>query len=93
MADVGDTITIVLSFFDAAGEPANPTTVGCWVKKPDNTVTANLDPVNSGAVGIYQVDYAITESGDHWIRTEATGLVKAASEKRLRVEEKRVNHA
>lgn len=88
--DIGDSPIFQFVFRNRVGNPANPTLVKAWVREPDGNIV-NLVP-NNTAVGVYEIAYDVTKEGEHFIRVEGTGAVKAAKEKRFTVTEKKVDH-
>lgn len=70
-----------MTFTNADGAPANPTTVTIKVKDPTGARTSiTLGIVNDG-VGKYHYDLPLTKAGQWFYRFEGTGAVTAADEK------------
>lgn len=74
--DLGDIVALGVTVKDAAGTPANATTVTCTVYLPDGT-TATPTVTNSGT-GLYDINYAPTQFGRHQVKWIATGTNASA---------------
>lgn len=73
MHDLGDTVKLTAKSVDAAGNPANATTVATTVTLPDGTTAS---PSGSyGATGTYTASYVPTQAGRHSWRMTFTGVV------------------
>jgi hypothetical protein len=63
----GQSVALSVAFTDAAGAPANPTTVRCKVEKPDGTETtytsASTPAVTNPSTGTFQVIIPADQSG------------------------------
>lgn len=75
MHDLGDTVTIAATSRDAAGVPANATTVALTVTKPDGTTDAPVVANPPAQTGQYTHAYVPTQVGRHAWRMTFTGAV------------------
>ncbi len=79
-----DSLVRVSSEFTVSGTDTDPTTVKCFYKDPNNTVTTLTYGIDQALVkdgtGKYHVDISTTLVGNWWYRFEATGVVVAANE-------------
>lgn len=69
--DIGDIALLGITVKDAAGAPANATTVVCTVTLPDGS-TATPTVTNSGT-GLYDASFTTTTAGRHLVRWVASG--------------------
>lgn len=88
--DRGQTVKLTTAFTDAAGVPANPTTVICKVEKPDGTETtytaASSPAIANPSTGTYTLIINVDQSGMWTYRWEGTtGSTVAADEQQLHV--------
>ena len=74
--DLGDVAALGVTITDAAGAPANATTVVATITLPDGS-TSTPSVTNSGT-GLYDVSYTPSTSGRHLIRWVATGTNASA---------------
>lgn len=74
--DLGDVAALGVTILDAAGNPANATTVVATVAAPDGT-TSTPSVTNSGT-GLYDIAYTPTQYGRYTIRWVATGTNASA---------------
>lgn len=65
--DLGQSVKLSVSFTDAAGSAANPTTVTCTVREPDGTETeytsATTPAVSNPSTGTYELVLSPDQSG------------------------------
>lgn len=69
--DLGDVVPLGVTVLNAAGNPANATTVTCTIYLPDGTTTQG-SVANTGT-GLYNVDYTPTQVGRYQVKWTATG--------------------
>lgn len=86
----------ILSLHDPAGTSAtltrvgklqSPTTVECLVREPNGNIGT---VVNSGSQGKFTANFAVTQSGDHFVRWIGAGAAVGAQERQFFVQEERV---
>lgn len=75
MHDLGDTVTIARTCRDAAGTPANATTVVLTVTKPDGTTDTPAVTNPPAVTGEYTHAYVPAQGGRHTWRLTFTGVV------------------
>lgn len=75
MYDLGDTVTIARTCLNAAGVPANATTVTLAIIKPDGTVDTPTVTNPPAQTGLYTVGYVPVQAGRHTYRITFTGVV------------------
>lgn len=76
--EVGDIAVITVSFTDANGAPADPTTVILTIRNPDNTISTPA--VGHAATGLYTYSLTITQSGVYLYQWAGTGAIVAVVE-------------
>ena len=78
----GQTIKLTFSFTNAAGAPANPTTVTAKVEKPDGTETSYATPtITNPSTGTYELIVTGDQSGQWTYRgLGVTGTTSAVCE-------------
>lgn len=91
----GDVVRVTTDpgFTNAAGAPADPTTVNLlWKVGSGGAVTTWTRPaagpdtqIVKDATGVYHADIPVVEAGVHYFRWEGTGAVVAAEEGRFSV--------
>ena len=74
--DLGDVVALGVTITDAAGSPADATTVVATIVAPDGT-SSTPSVVHSGT-GLYDLNYTPTQYGRHTIRWVATGTNASA---------------
>ncbi|MFO0293782.1 MAG: hypothetical protein ACK51F_10620 [Rhodospirillales bacterium] len=79
--DIGDLVELRATFTDAAGVPANPTTVTVRVQKPDGTITT--PSAASGVTGTWTATISLDQSGWWGYVFIGAGANAAAEESRL----------
>lgn len=87
--DVKDLVGLEMTFRNAAGNAADPTTITFKLEKPDGTnITyvygTNVELVKIGT-GHYSVDFPITQWGTHKYKYIGTGTIQQAEEDRFYV--------
>lgn len=74
----GQSVKLSVSFTDAAGAAANPTTVTCKVEEPDGTETTYTTPaITNPSTGTFQLIVVPDQSGMHtyrWAGTTGTSV-------------------
>lgn len=70
--DLGELVPLSVTIRDAAGTPANATSVTATITLPDGT-TASSGAVAPTTQGVYDYDYATVQAGRHAVRWVATG--------------------
>lgn len=79
-----DSLVRVSSEFTVSGTDSDPTTVKCFYKDPNNTITTLTYGTDAAlikdATGKYHADIGASIAGNWWYRFEATGVVVAANE-------------
>ena len=87
--DIGDRPTIKCEFVDDAGDPADPSTIVFSLKDPsDNESTPEGESdASNPAVGEWRwpLPQVFDESGNWYVRVEATAGIQTAEELTLRV--------
>jgi hypothetical protein len=85
--DIGDLRALGVTFQNAAGSDADPTTITFRLLEPDGTVTVFVYGTDAevvrDALGQYHVDWTLAQSGRHVARWEGTGAVHASVEDEL----------
>lgn len=86
----GQSVKLSVSFTDANGSAANPTTVTCKVEEPDGTETtytsASTPAITNPSTGTFQLIVVPDQSGMHTYRwTGTTGASVAVDEDRFHV--------
>jgi len=76
--DIGDLVTLTITFIDDAGDPRDPTTVVCTVQAPDGTLTT--PSVANPSVGTYVAETEPAASGVWRYKFTGTGAWVAAEE-------------
>ena len=80
--DIGDQRRLTVTFTDINDTAADPTGVTFVMVAPDGTQTSYIYLTDSElvkeGVGVYYVDFAITQRGRHAYRFAGTGAVVAA---------------
>lgn len=76
--DIGDSLTLTVSFTNASSVLTSPTTVVLTVKAPNGTTTTPV--VTNDSTGVYHATYAPTMDGNHWYRWDGTGALTVAEE-------------
>jgi len=74
--DLGDVVALGVTITDAAGSPANATTVVATVVAPDGSSTT--PSVTNSGTGLYDISYTPTTYGRYTIRWVATGTNASA---------------
>ena len=69
--DLGDVVPLGVTVLNAAGQPANATSVTCTIYLPDGTTTQGV--VANTGTGLYGVDYTPTQVGRYQVKWQATG--------------------
>lgn len=82
---INDVVPVTATFTNAAGAPANPTTVTLTIRKPDGTVLTPA-PTNS-STGVYTYNLAVDQPGLWWYTFVGTGAVAAADRNSFLVEQ------
>ena len=82
--DIGDKVTLQVTFTDSAGDPVDPTTVSCTVRSPNGTLTA---PSTQGTAGVYTATVEPTTPGTWYYRFAGTGSYVAAEEDSFKIRE------
>ena len=74
----GNLVVLKASFTDQTGDPADPDTVVCKVKRPSGVI--DLPAVIKDSVGNYQAQYSLTglAAGSYAYRWDGTGAVQAS---------------
>lgn len=79
-----DSTVRVSSEFTVSGTDTDPTTVTCYVKDPNNSLTTLVYGTDAAlikdATGKYHTDIMANIAGNWWYRFEAAGTVAAANE-------------
>lgn len=88
--NVGQSVKLYVDFKDAAGDPSNPTTVACKVRKPDGTeatyTSLTTPAVTNPNTGTFQLIIAADQSGMWTYRWEgATGTTTPTDEEQFHV--------
>lgn len=86
--DIGDQIRLSVAFTDLAGTAADPTTVVCTVRKPDNTTST--PSVTNDSTGAYHSDLTLDLDGSWYFRFAGTGALVVAEEGTFVVSRQRV---
>jgi len=78
---VGETETLVFTFYDENDALADPTDIKLEIQKPDGTSTTyNLSdtgtPISNESTGVYTYDLAYDASGRWLWEVETTGVIK-----------------
>ena len=76
---IGQRPTLEAAFTDEDGNPADPTTVECWVKEDEDGAPQSVTVANP-AVGTYRAQYTIVNEVRHYYRFAGTGTIVAADE-------------
>ena len=88
--DLGDVAMVAVTFYDANGVPADPTTVELRVLRPDGTWVVYVYLVDllliRDAAGEYHRDLDMNVAGLWCCRWVATGVVQAAVQIKLWVD-------
>ena len=93
--DIGDLVTLTGTFTDAPtnGTVHDPTTVSVTIREPDGTATTYVygtdAEVTKASTGVYNCDWSIDQSGQHFYRWFATGTGQASEESSFLVKELR----
>lgn len=74
--DLGDVVALGITISDAAGTPADATTVVCTITAPDGT--SSTPTVNHSGAGLYDVAYTPSQVGRHRVNWLATGTNASA---------------
>lgn len=78
----GQTVKLSVAFTDAAGAPANPTTVTCKVEEPDGTETiytaASSPAIANPTTGTFTLTLTPDQSGMHTYRWTGTTVSAVA---------------
>jgi uncharacterized protein YfaS (alpha-2-macroglobulin family) len=87
---VGNVARATVEFRDLAGALTDPTTVTARTLEPDGTVvttyTFGVDAaLTNPSVGVYVLEWALTETGQWAVRFEGTGALQAAVEGHVEV--------
>lgn len=88
--DIGENARLAAIFQNDSATNADPTGVTCTVFRsplgPTVTYVYGIDTalVKDG-VGVYHVDFPITDAGAYWYRFEGTGMVVAQEEECFKV--------
>jgi hypothetical protein len=73
---LGQSVKLSVTFTDAAGAPANPTTVTCKVEEPDGTETtytvSSTPAITNPVTGTFQLVIVPDQSGMHTYRWQGT---------------------
>jgi hypothetical protein len=93
--EIGQVAHLKATFKDGLTKAlADPTTVTCKVKEPDDTVTTLVYGTDAALIkestGVYYVDVSVDQEGMHWYAFEGDGVVESRSEKRFMVKESHV---
>ena len=86
--DIGDKVRLTCALTDITGAAADPTTVVCTVRAPDNT-TSTPSVMHPG-LGSYYSEVTTTQSGTYFYRFEGTGALVVAEEGQFYVRERNV---
>ena len=82
--DIGDITRLTVTFKNLAGTVVDPTTVKIQIKLPESTVVEYIYLIDAeiikDSVGIYHIDFLITQGGIHYYKWSGTGSVYAAEE-------------
>lgn len=81
--DIGDLVALAAAFVNAAGSPADPTTVTLAIRDPTGALVDPAPTPTHGATGAYTYDLAITRAGVWRYRFAGTGAVVAAEEAKV----------
>lgn len=68
MYDLGDVVGLAVNLTDAAGDPANATTVTLTITLPDGTTATPAVTNPPATTGAYTYDYTTTVAGRHTVR-------------------------
>ena len=86
---IGDIGRLQAAFQDVDNAYADPSSIKFKLKKPNGSIIVYVygtDPqIVKSALGVYYVDYFVTEHGRYFYRYEGTGLVFAAAEESFNV--------
>lgn len=86
--DVGDVAELTGTFtHPTTGQPVDPDTVTCTVRKPDGTT---VKPGVSGSAGVYTANQALDQHGTWWYAFDGSGAHQASGEHRLEVRRQQV---
>lgn len=86
--DIGDRVTLDVTFTNAGGTATSPTTVTLQVTPPGGTATTVSN--SAGATGVYTATYDPTVAGIHYYRWAGTGALVVAEEGQFHVRPRRV---
>lgn len=78
---LGTPVELTVTFTNLAGDPTDPSTVVCKVKKPDDTESdfTGTDLANDDT-GVYSTIFVADQVGDWRYRWEGSGALVAATE-------------
>jgi len=80
---IGDRVELRVTFRNAAGALADPTTATIMVRTPAGVESSNTP--TKEAVGVYSHQLTLTQSGTYFYRGKGVGAVVAAAEGRFAV--------
>lgn len=80
MIELGDVVPLSITVRDAAGAPADATTVTLSITQPDGTAATITNPRTSTTAGVYDYDFTPVQAGRHNVRWVATGANASAYE-------------
>jgi len=84
MYDIGDSLRIQASFYNASTVLTDPTAVSVRIKTGDRTTTTYVYGVDAevikSAVGVYYIDVTVDSSGTWRFRWTGTGAIVQAEE-------------
>ena len=86
--NVGDKRRLTGTFTDLAGALDDPTVITFRIKEPDGTITSHASGggiVTNISLGVWYVDFTITQEGIHNYEFIGTGDVVTAEESSFRV--------
>jgi len=92
--EVGEMPTVTCLTTDAAGAPADPTTIWLVIETPDGeavkvTPTHAKDSQGADIPGSFEASFLVTQSGDHELSWDGTGAVTFAAPEVVAVRKRR----
>jgi uncharacterized protein YfaS (alpha-2-macroglobulin family) len=77
--DIGETVRSDITFTNFSGTAADPTTVTCTARKPDQSVIS-LTVVAGGSTGVYYAETVVDQTGNWFVHWDGTGDLDVVEE-------------